>query len=100
MTADSPDVMRVANKCDLPALWDVASSGAIPVSAKTGEGIANLCDAIVRRLVPEAPAPGAAVPITADWVERIEAAFLACQEGEARSALEALRGSGVHPIGR
>ena len=54
-------VLPAANKIDLPAAWD--SGGWLAVSALTGRGLAELQRAIVSRLVPEAPPPGAAVPL-------------------------------------
>jgi tRNA modification GTPase len=63
----------VVNKIDLPPAWDVAGvGGAVHVSARTGAGIAALCAAISRRLVPEPPPPGAAVPLGADLVSELE----------------------------
>lgn len=54
--------LAVVNKIDQPAAWDLARAGDAPrVSAVTGEGLAGLCEAVVRRLVPEVPPPGAAV---------------------------------------
>jgi len=50
----------VVNKIDLAA----AVPNALPVSAKTGAGIAALISAIVRVLVPVPPLPGEAVPCT------------------------------------
>ncbi len=49
----------VANKADLPAVWHPPG---LPVSALTGEGLPALMQAIVARLVPHPPPPGAAVP--------------------------------------
>jgi tRNA modification GTPase len=65
----------VINKCDLPAAWDQGqAAGAVRVSALTGEGIAELCQALARWLVPDPPPPGAAVPFTADLCDRIDKA--------------------------
>lgn len=44
------------------------------VSAQTGQGIAELVAALVARLVPDPPPPGAAVPYTPELADRIEAA--------------------------
>jgi tRNA modification GTPase len=54
--------LLVQNKCDLPAARFASNEG-LAVSALGGEGIELLLAAIVARLVPVAPAPGAAVPI-------------------------------------
>jgi tRNA modification GTPase len=39
----------VASKADLPAAWDAAAIGALPVSSRTGEGIVELRRALVER---------------------------------------------------
>lgn len=49
----------VVNKADLPAAWHPPG---LLVSALNGEGISELMRAIVQRLIPLPPAPGAAVP--------------------------------------
>lgn len=67
-------VLRVVNKIDLPAAWDV--TGVLRVSARTREGLAELCAALAARLVPEPPAPGAAVPFTAECCTRLDEARL------------------------
>lgn len=88
----SPNGLLVINKCDLPASWD-APSDAIRVSARTGEGIAALIAALVRRLVPVAPAPGAAVPHTPRLADLIERAGAAGTREEAIELLRACRDS-------
>jgi tRNA modification GTPase len=71
--------LRVRNKADLcPALE--STSGILNTSAKTGEGIESLLNAIIRTLVPHQPVPGVAVPFT-----HSQRAALDC----ARSALAA-----------
>ena len=64
--------LAVFNKCDLRP----APPGFVGVrtSALTGFGIAELVAAIVRRLVPHVPEPGAAVPYTPRLANLIEAA--------------------------
>jgi tRNA modification GTPase len=58
-------VQYVVNKCDLPPGWDHATvPEAVLVSARTGEGLGELCSIVVARLVPDPPPPGAAVPFT------------------------------------
>jgi tRNA modification GTPase len=87
-------VLRVLNKIDLPTLpsrqsmdvkWDVMTS------AVTGEGIAPLVNAIGRALVPSPPAAGAAVPFTADQVQRLEDARAAIARHDAAAADRCLR---------
>ncbi len=68
-------VRLVVNKVDLPPAWDLAqAAGAIRLSAATGEGLADLCEALGNWLVPEAPPPGAAVPFTETLAGRVEEA--------------------------
>jgi tRNA modification GTPase len=84
-------VLQVVNKIDLPAAWDLRSAkGAVQVSARTGEGLAELCEILARRLVPAPPSGGAAVPFSPDWSERLVAAWQHCAAGrlaEARACL-------------
>lgn len=65
-----PDALLVHNKCDLPAAPADRPAG-LAVSALQGSGLTELLDAIVRRLVPAPPPPGAAVPFTPDQVEAV-----------------------------
>ncbi len=89
-------VMYVVNKSDLPPAWDRTSApNAIHVSALTGEGLTELCAAVIARLVPDPPPPGAAVPFTLQLCERIALAqrhLAAGNTGEASRILIALRG--------
>ena len=89
-----PD-LRVVNKIDLPPAWDLAEApGAVHVSARTGAGLAELCAAVGRRLVPDPPPAGAAVPFTAALAEGVLAAqgFLRLgQTDEVRRAVDSLR---------
>jgi tRNA modification GTPase len=86
-------VRLVVNKSDLPAVWDPGqAAGAMHVSALTGAGLAELCQALGRWLVPEPPPPGAAVPFTPALCARVEEArdhLAAGRLAEARRALEA-----------
>lgn len=79
-----PDALVVRSKCDLvravPPLPSVATS------AVTGQGIDELAKLIARRLVPEPPEPGAAMPFR-DWqVETLRQAADACARGELAAA--------------
>lgn len=76
MTADAtvlvpPNTLVVTNKCDLVDSAAVKSLPGINTSATTGVGIDQLITAIVQKLVPNPPAPGDAVPFTAEQVELI-----------------------------
>jgi tRNA modification GTPase len=91
-------VRLVVNKTDLPPAWDLGQAGdAVRVSARTGAGLAELCQALGRWLVPDPPPPGAAVPFTAALAARIEEArqhLAAGRPAEARCVLEAARARG------
>lgn len=63
------DAIRIANKSDLAHLWDEQALGALAVSAECGGGIASLINEISRRLVPNPPPKGAAIPLREDLVE-------------------------------
>ncbi|MBI1830651.1 MAG: 50S ribosome-binding GTPase, partial [Planctomycetes bacterium] len=64
----------IINKIDLPPAWDWKSAGAVlRVSARTGEGVPELCALISRTLVPTPPAPGEAVPCLPAQVDSIRA---------------------------
>ena len=84
----------IVTKTDLPAAWDPATAGAAPrVSARTGDGVPELCAAVATWLVPQAPPTGTAVPFTpqlADAVEGAGRALAAGQSTEARAVLAAL----------
>ena len=69
--------IAVLNKCDLlsASLREqrlAQSPHACLVSAKTGEGLDQLCAAISRQLVPAIPLPGEAVPFTPRQLDLIE----------------------------
>jgi tRNA modification GTPase len=72
-TTSMPNLRLVINKVDLPAAWNFDPAGEAPrVSAQTGAGIADLCLAVARWLVPEVPAPGSPVPFTPLLCRRVE----------------------------
>lgn len=62
--------LRVGNKCDL--LDQPAASARRLVSARNGANLGSLLASIVARLVPDPPAPGAAVPFTARQVAMLD----------------------------
>ncbi len=88
-------VRLVVNKVDLPSAWDLAqAAGAVRVSAATGEGLADLCEALGRWLVPEAPPAGAPVPFTEALGAAVEEALRLVAAGmpvEARQTLVRVR---------
>jgi tRNA modification GTPase len=66
-----PNALLVDNKCDLP-LATGKRPGGVTASALHGQGIAELLAAISRRLVPDPPPPGVAVPFTDKQIEAVE----------------------------
>jgi len=60
-------------------------------SAQTGQGVAELCQAISTRLVPDPPPPGAAVPFASSLCSDIEEANRLCAQGHLQDAYECLR---------
>jgi tRNA modification GTPase len=83
----APNVRLVVNKTDLPAAWDLdEATGALRVSAKTGDGIPELCDGLARWLVAEAPPPGASVPFTPDLCSQVEEARRSLSQGDVANA--------------
>jgi tRNA modification GTPase len=87
----SQDTRIIINKTDLPPAWDTSAvSDAVRVSAQTGEGIADLCRSLASWLVPESPAPGAAVPFTRVLCERMEEGLARLRESDPTGARRAL----------
>jgi tRNA modification GTPase len=84
----------VVNKVDLPSAPAFTSPpGALYVSAHTGVGIAEVCQALSSWLVPDVPPPGTAVPFTSLLCDRIERALHDCSEGRPAEAIYALSGA-------
>ncbi len=84
-----PQALAVTNKSDLlspDAERNLPSVQGMAVSAKTGQGISQLAEAIAARLVPCEPAPGEAVPFTARQVECLQAAAAALPNDVIRAA--------------
>lgn len=78
----------VWNKCDL----GTPPRGAkLATSATTSQGITRLLTAIAQSLAPEAPAPGAAAPLTDRHVASLNEAATHASRGDVRSAQAALR---------
>jgi len=69
-----------------------AESGVLPTSATTPAGIETLLAAIAKRLVPEAPLPGAAVPFLPEQVALLQTAVERIQHDDHPAAIELLRG--------
>jgi tRNA modification GTPase len=77
--------IRVANKCDLPCARGVGS-GALCVSALTGEGIGLLATSIADHIVPDPPPRGAPVPFCHRHVTSLENALAAAVGGDSGTA--------------
>jgi tRNA modification GTPase len=94
LLGECPGAVVVANKSDLPDAWAAATpEGALRVSCLTSAGVETLADAIALRLVPRAPPPGTAVPITERQVDLLQCAKTAAAAGDldkVRSALDEL----------
>jgi tRNA modification GTPase len=88
--AAHPGAPIVANKADLPAAWEAEPLGALPISARTGEGLDHLIAVLARRLVPEPPAPGTGVPFRAAQVLRLHRVRRLLAGGRIEGALRAL----------
>lgn len=86
------DGTLVANKIDHPAGWqlDGRDPYEFPVSALTGQGLPELVTALVHSLVPNPPAPGAAVPFTPALADLVETAHRLLAAGEVGAARETL----------
>jgi tRNA modification GTPase len=88
-------VLLVVNKADLAPAWDLTrAAGAVQVSARTGAGLPELCDAIVSRLVPHAPGPHetGTVPFTPELCDAVEEAYSHLTAGRIDEARRVLGG--------
>jgi tRNA modification GTPase len=73
----------VVNKVDLEPVWDLdKAKDAVRVAALTGRGLAELCDGVSTWLVPQSPAPGAAVPFTPRLAAMIAEAWRSWAAGD------------------
>ncbi len=91
MLSQWPDALIVHNKADLIGN-DTARPVGLAVSALSGDGIDVLIAAIVERLVPMAPTPGIAVPISNEQIAALIEAREAISRGQYDIAREALHG--------
>ncbi|MEX2307567.1 MAG: GTP-binding protein [Pirellulales bacterium] len=86
-------IIHVHNKIDLLKSVErrrVDKEAAIATSAVTGEGVADLVNAIAQTLVPISPAAGTAVPFTVEQIAGLEAARMAISRQDATAAESAL----------
>jgi tRNA modification GTPase len=81
----------VINKIDLPAAWNWADvPDALLLSAKTGNGVAELCQMVSRRLVPDPPDAGTAIPFAHSLCDHVETAQRLLSKGCVLEALGCL----------
>ncbi|MCB9873800.1 MAG: 50S ribosome-binding GTPase [Planctomycetaceae bacterium] len=85
-----PNALLVANKCDLHGVRESAKPF-LATSALTGEGVRELMQQIVERLVRSEMMPGDAVPFTSRQIHAIAAACQAVDDGELSFAIEELQ---------
>jgi tRNA modification GTPase len=74
LAAEWPQSLVVGNKADLLRDESPAAAWQLTTSALTGQGLAELLDTIVRRLVPVSPQPGEAVPFSPEHITALHAA--------------------------
>jgi tRNA modification GTPase len=86
-----PAALVVHNKSDLAAAGP--RPPAIAVSAVSGDAVPRLLDSVVERLVPQAPALGAAIPFTEPLIQQIEAVQEALAMDDRARAMEILQGA-------
>jgi tRNA modification GTPase len=87
---ETPQLL-VINKADLDPIWDLDQrDDAVRVSARTGAGVAELCDRLAHALVPESPPSGTAVPFTSELCACLEAAWLQGTAGRWRNVSQVL----------
>ena len=90
---DLAQTLAVVNKMDLAQSPLEINDQSIHTCAITGEGIEPLLDAVVKRLVPDAPPQGAAVPFTADQINRLRSVQRSCRQSDWPTAEATLRQS-------
>ncbi len=88
--AGAKPTICIANKCDLLEEASLLPDLLLATSAATGHGLPELIDAIVTRLIPDPPAPGAAVPFTQRQIALLEDALGHVKANEPDEAVLAL----------
>jgi tRNA modification GTPase len=102
MIKTGTSALLVANKADLLPAWlpgeeNLDDSTIVTVSAERGDGIASLIAAIVGRLVPDPPPPGAGVPFRAKHLNvllRAQSSLMALDRATASASLHSMIGGG------
>jgi tRNA modification GTPase len=94
--ASRENMLFVLTKMDQKPTWDLRGMPqAVRVSSKHGDGIDELMQRVVRRLVPDEPPPGAAVPFTPELSKQVEEACRLVRAGELQSAAAVLAPKGA-----
>jgi len=88
---DWPNAMVVHNKTDVASADNNTRPPGLDVSAKTKAGLTQLHAQMSRRLVPDVPAPGEAVPFATVHLERLQHAHAAIATGNDQVATDTLR---------
>jgi tRNA modification GTPase len=83
-------LFTIANKIDAPSASNNPAHGP-RVSAKTGEGIEELCQFISRQLVPQPPEPGEAVPFLEKQVRILQEVGTMLAQGDKKTGRERLQ---------
>jgi tRNA modification GTPase len=105
LIAANSGALLAVNKSDLPPAWNVEdlslqSRSIVTVSAETGDGVTGLIEMISRRLVPEPPGQGDAVPFRIEQVNQlcqIRASLLSGDRAAGtRQHLEMMQGRKLH----
>ncbi len=89
LLASRPHALMVANKSDLPAVWDLMP-GMIATSAEQGDGIDRLAAEIATRLVPAPPPARAGVPFRRAHLQTLREAETRLISGNAAGAADLL----------
>ncbi|MGE3807239.1 MAG: GTPase [Gemmataceae bacterium] len=96
LPAAGPPVHIILNKIDIAApVTGGQPAFAHAVSARTGQGIAQLCDLLGNWLVPEAPPAGAPIPFTPALVDAIQACALGPPDDQIACLHAVLSGAGA-----
>lgn len=85
-----PQALLLHNKCDLAAGPGPRPPG-LEVSAHRAEDVPTILDAVLRRLVPDAPSPGEAIPFTPDLAAAVSEALDLLEREGPQAAADRLR---------
>lgn len=101
LMADWPTAILIAHKSDLPHVWgNETPVDAVSVSSVTGEGVEELAEVLIAKLVPAVPAPGTPLPITQRQIDRLTQARDALDGGNSTACVTALKQCTAEGSGR